>query len=346
MAFSIAHIDSEPRDFRGGQEALLILARGLRARGHKQVVVSPEGSALGARAREEGFETAPLSGLRALVREGGVQVIHAHSARAQNIAFLASAGLTGVCRVVSRHVAFPPRNRLVHWLKYSLTCDAIVAVSEAVRQVLLASGVAAEKTHVIPTGVEIPATLPERGAERADFVIGHMGAFTAEKGQDVAVDALILLGPELPRARLVLAGEGPLKAAVQARAEGAGARVSFPGFVSDRAGFLASLDLFVMPSRQEGWGLAALEAMAHGVPVVASAAGGLTEIVDPGSGGWLVPPDNPRALAEAIAEAASDPVRLNRERMRARERAGLFSAEQTAALTETLYQRIVPVSRA
>src|SRR5258708_38156476 len=79
VGFSIAHIDSA-RDFRGGQEALLILARGLRTRGHRQLVICPQDSALAERARAEGFETVPPGGLRALLRAGGVQAIHAQSA--------------------------------------------------------------------------------------------------------------------------------------------------------------------------------------------------------------------------------------------------------------------------
>jgi glycosyltransferase involved in cell wall biosynthesis len=117
--------------------------------------------------------------------------------------------------------------------------------------------------------------------------------------------------------------------------------VLFPGFVADRKEFFAALDLFIMPSRSEGWGLAAAEALAHGIPVVASDTGGLACIVEPGHTGWLVAPGDPRALAGAIEEAASDLQRLKEMSSRARESSARFSAQKTADLTEGFYRRLI-----
>jgi glycosyltransferase involved in cell wall biosynthesis len=133
----------------------------------------------------------------------------------------------------------------------------------------------------------------------------------------------------------VLAGEGPLKSQV------ANDSVILPGFLVDRAGFLAALDLFIMPSRSEAWGLSALEAMAHGVPVIASDIGGLAEIVEPGSG-WLMPPGDASALARAIVSAASDPESLRTAGLKARERARLFSVDQMVQQTEAFYRSNPP----
>jgi len=333
---SIIHIDTG-RDWRGGQESLLTLARGLRARGHTQTLVCPIGSALAERAAAEQF---PVS--EHPPRIAGI--VHAHSGRAQNLAYWATLGWP-VRRVVTRHVAFAPRNQLVHRLKYKWTCDGIIAVSESVRRVLLDVGVPAEKIVTIHTGVVVPAALPTDQDRRAarerlglgdgDFVVGHLGAFTAEKGQDVAAAAALMLRETLPRARVVLAGDGPLKDQV------ANASVILPGFLADRAGFLAALDLFIMPSRSEAWGLSALEAMAHGVPVIASDIGGLAEIVEPGSG-WLIPPGDSAALASAIVSAASDPESLRAAGLKARERARLFSVDQMVQQTEAFYRSNPP----
>jgi glycosyltransferase involved in cell wall biosynthesis len=117
--------------------------------------------------------------------------------------------------------------------------------------------------------------------------------------------------------------------------------VTFPGFISDRAAFFAALDLFIMPSRSEAWGLAAIEAMAHGVPVIASDTGGLPEIIESGNGGWLVPAGDPAALAQAITAAASDRDLLRDQGRRARERAGLFSVGRMVDQTEAFYQRFI-----
>ena len=221
-------------------------------------------------------------------------IVHAHDGRAQNISALASAGLP-LRRVASRQVAFPPRRPLIHRWKYAKTCHGIIANSEAVRGVLIAAGIPAANIEVIPPGIELPAELPNAGLRaeaRArwgfsseDFVIGHAGAFTREKGQDVALEAARLFAPRLPHARMLLVGDGP-----ERRNPTEGIAI-LPGFLDDLNEFYAALDLFIMPSRSEGWGLTALRAMANGLAVIATDVGGLRELVEQGKTGWLVPPD-------------------------------------------------------
>jgi glycosyltransferase involved in cell wall biosynthesis len=322
-----------------------MLARGLRERRHVQCIVSPAGSELERRARQQGFDAAPLSLKELRARIKGTDLLHSHSGRAQNLAFVASVG-SEVKRIVTRHVAFSPRHPLIHRLKYTSTCDGIIAVSRAVRRTLLDAGVPAERIEVIPTGVEIPAELPDpaqRAVARrawnlddADFAVGHLGAFTHEKGQDVAAEAARLLESGLPHLKMILAGEGPLRSSIAPNR-----RLILPGHVAEPSRFLAALDLFVMPSRSEGWGLAALEAMACGLPVVASNTGGLAEMIVAGETGWLVAPGDAAALADAIFDAAGNPETLQAMRLRARECARQFSVEETAARTESFYLRVL-----
>lgn len=227
-------------------------------------------------------------------------------------------------------------------MKYRWACQGIIAVSEAVRRGLIDSGIPDAKIEVIHTGIDMPHPAPRDrkkfGLGEADFVIGHMGAFTKEKGQDVAVAAATMLHESMPYARFILAGDGALLNNIRRCAP---ANVTFPGFVADRAAFLASLDVFIMPSLSEAWGLAAIEAMAHGVPVIASDVGGLPEIVEAGNGGWLVPAGDPAALARAITVAASDPDRLKAQGQKARDRARLFSIDRMVQQTEAFYLRTV-----
>jgi len=198
--------------------------------------------------------------------------------------------------------------------------------------------VPASKVEVIHAGIELPSVLPGAPPHHY-FVIGHMGAFTHEKGQDVAIAALKLLRGKLPGARMILAGDGPLLD--ESRKQARGAAVTFPGFLADRESFYAGLDVFIMPSRSEAWGLAALDAMARGIPVIASDVGGLAEIVSHGDGGWLVPPDDADALAAAIVEAASDRRRLKAAGQAARRRASMFSLQNTVERTAAFYRRML-----
>jgi len=361
-ALKIAHIDTG-RQWRGGQEQLWLLLRGLRQRGHQQWVACPEGSPLAARAARQGLPVLPLPGgagfdprgllrLRRQLRETSCDIVHAHDGHAQSISWLASAGLP-VHRVASRLVAFPPRHPAIHRFKYTRTCHGVIAASESVRAVLAGVGVPAERVEVITAGVDLPPHLPdletrarvraEWGAAETDFVAGHAGGFTLEKGQDLALDALLALSVRLPRLRLVLAGEGPLSEspAFVEKLRRAGDRARLLGYVEDLPAFLVGLDLFLMPSRSEGWGLAALHAMAHGLAVVASRVGGLAEIVEDGVTGWLVEPNSAAALADAVAAAAADPQRLRRFGGNARERARGFAPERTVACTEAFYLRLL-----
>ncbi|HLW78784.1 MAG TPA: glycosyltransferase family 4 protein [Terriglobia bacterium] len=381
----IVHFDTG-RELRGGQRQLLLLAEGLRRRGHEQLIVCPESSRLEARAGAGGFAVFPLAAhdpgyahsaldLRVHLATAGFEIAHAHDGRGQTLAWMATAGRP-VSRVASRRVTFLPSGLgaalHLHRLKYTLTAHAVIAVSAYVRGLLIRSGVPEAKIAVIPDGIEIPGQLPgaeTRAGVRAgwgfserEFVIGQVGAFTPEKGQDIAVEAMALLRDKLPQARLLLVGDAPQGLG----RERAGDRVRRLGVIEELGEFFAGLNLLVMPSRAEGLGSSALLAMAHGLPVVASRVGGLPEVVGDAAGGDELPPVGPSegapeieetgcgwlvspgrggsvaaaALADAIVLAAQDRGRLRARGERARARAQEFSSDIMAARTEALYGRL------
>src|ERR1051326_387155 len=250
----IVHVDTG-KDFRGGQELLLTLARGLRDRGHQQLIACPRDSALDQRARALELDVFSLPGfkpsrarsylaLREQLKKTPFEIVHAHDAHAQTISAVASAGL-GIRRVASRLVAFAPRHPGVHRLKYRSTCDMVIALSQPVRRALLAAGVPDRMIEVIEPGIDPPAALPTLETRRRarakwslcdhHFAIGHVAAFTEEKGQAVALEAAGILAERMPEARMLLAGDGPLRnAAGTARLlSRAGESARLPGFVED-----------------------------------------------------------------------------------------------------------------
>ncbi len=358
----IAHIDTG-QSLRGGQRQLLLLAQGLRERGHEQIIACLEGSSLEERAQREGFRVISLPthdpghafGVllwRQQLRSWVPQILHAHDGRGQTLAWLASIGLP-IRRVASRRVIFFPSDRWTYPFKYGRTCHAVIAVSENIRELSVQAGVPRERITVIPDGVEIPAELPsatERLRLRTswycrdhDFLVGVLGASTPEKGQDMALAALDLLVEKMPQTRLVFAGdEGPNSGArLMPGAKPDCTRIVRLGLIEDLASFFPGLDLFIMPSKAEGLGSSALWAMAYGLPVVATRVGGLPEIVVENETGWLIPPGSPQALADAISLASRDRAKLIELGRQGRKRAEGFSAAIMVSRTEALYERLL-----
>lgn len=360
--FSIAHIDTG-LELRGGQRQLLMLAHGLRRRGHSQLIVCAEAGELCDRAKADGFPVLALpqddfkhiKGIRRLrqrIRRDGLMLLHAHDGVGQTISWLASCG-TGARRIATRRVIYLPKRRIDYRLKYSYTCHAVIAVSQFIGRVLEESGIPQAMVHVIPDGIEIPERAPDAasrhvarsqwGITENEFAIGSLGGISPEKGLDVALKALEILADRLPDAKLTLGGKITAQdlAASGLAAAVASGRAVWAGYQENLFEFFSGLDVFIMPSRSEGLGSAALMAMAHALPVIATRVGGLPEIAEDGITGWLVAPESPDSLAQAIAVAAANPTMLKELGNNARLRSKEFSADIMVERTEALYRRLM-----
>jgi glycosyltransferase involved in cell wall biosynthesis len=361
----IAHIDTG-LNLRGGQRQMLMLAKGLRERGHDQLIACLEGSKLEGRLNREEFRVFTMPShdpghafgtllWRQQLQTWAPQILHAHDGRGQTLSWLASLGLP-VRRVASRRVTFLPSDGWTYRFKYGRTCQGVIAVSESIRDLSVQAGVPRERLTVIPDGIELPAKLSsadEKTQLRAkwqcrddDFVAGLLGASTPEKGQDVAFEALALLAGKLPNARLVVAGDQSVVANTGSH-QPAGTlneRVIRLAPLEDLASFFPGLDVFLMPSKSEGLGSSALWAMGFGLPVIATRVGGLPEIVVDNETGWLIPPASPEALADAILAASHDRAKLIEYGKNGRKRAMGFSADIMVGRTEDLYRYLVSAS--
>jgi glycosyltransferase involved in cell wall biosynthesis len=201
--------------------------------------------------------------------------------------------------------------------------DKIVTVSSAAAADLARAGVNASRIAVIHNGVDTARHNPGLRGHRAALVaslfpgddhsgvllVGAAGNLRGVKGHAVLVDAAASVAPKLPHARFVVWGDGPLHGDLTRRAAAAGiaSRFLFPGRAADVAAAAAACDIFVQPSLGESFGLAAAEAMSCGVPVVASAVGGLPEVVEDGVTGFLLAPGSSRALAAHLLYLAARP---------------------------------------
>ena len=183
--------------------------------------------------------------------------------------------------------------------------NAIVSISSAITDELTTDGYDPSRIHPIPNGVPVPETPWQRRADwRASPRAAFVGRLAPEKGLDTLMDAWPIVRESFPNARLTLVGDGPERPALEARAARLGLLegVEMPGAADDPGAILRASDLFVLPSREEGMSIALLEAMALGVPLVASSIPGNRRLIQDFTHGRLVPPNDPRALARTIIE--------------------------------------------
>ena len=245
--------------------------------------------------------------LRSLIKKRGFDVIHTH---------LSTAGLLGA---LAAKLAGKPSVAHVHGLN-TATCfrysTLVIAVSEAVKEHLCAQGMREQNVRVVHNGVDLSKYEPvsptdaklKLGYDPEAPLFGVFGRLSNEKGQRVALEGMFIFLESHPNARLVLAGDGPDRDDLEAAADalGIGTSVQFAGFVHNVWHLMSACDAVIVPSFKEGFGLAAVEAMALERPVVASAVGGLKEIVVHGETGFLVAPNDPHAVAQSLMHLVED----------------------------------------
>jgi glycosyltransferase involved in cell wall biosynthesis len=259
----------------------------------------------------------------------GVDVLHAHQLLSPATAALLASGLCRLPLVVTAHasgavgdVASLARQGplgMARLLALRRRADAFVAVASPIVEELLAAGVPEERVHAIPNGVDTRHHVPVDDAERrrARRALGlppvptvvYAGRLAPEKGVDILVDAWADARRRGSLATLALVGDGPERAALERRARDHGilGAVRFAGSAEDVAPWLRAADAFVLPSRTEGLSLALLEAMATGLPVIATDVGGTPAAA--GGTAVLVPPADPATLGAALSALLEEPGR-------------------------------------
>ena len=316
MTPRIIHLASG-REWRGGQKQAWLLARALQRRDVEQIVITTAGSELAHRLATDrvpllavpwtiGLD--PRAAWAALRQLRPGSLFHAHDAHSLTLARLASCGRAPV--VVTRRVDFPLR----HPGGYR-SAARVVAISERVREMVRNGGVPAEHIALVPDGVAIgdvrqtePYGVRHRlGLPAATPLAVAVGAMVGHKDHATLVAAAALLRSRLPALHWAIAGDGPLRPAISAQIAAAGleAQVHLLGWIPDGVAAIADGDLFVMSSREEGLGSSILDAMARGVPVVATRTGGIPDLLGNGAG-LLVPVSDPAALAAGVERVATD----------------------------------------
>lgn len=321
---NVLHID-EQKGWRGGELQTSWIVKGLARLGHSVALAGRRGSAF--LEYDYGIEVlprieAPFLGefdpwtvwkLARAVKTLDIDVLHAQTSHAHAHACLARAVAGRGKVVVSRRVGFAPK---AHWLnrwKYGLP-DRFIAVSQYVADILLEFGVDPSKVSVVHSSVDLarlnvePLPRTDLGVPEGVPLIGNTGALVGHKDHQSLIAAMSAALRELPDLHLVIAGEGELRAAIETQIEALGLvdRVKLLGYRGDAPRILKALDVYVSSSWSEGLGTSVLEALACSIPVVATVAGGVPEMVLNERTGLLVPARDPEALAAAIVRIFRD----------------------------------------
>jgi glycosyltransferase involved in cell wall biosynthesis len=345
--------------YYGGEVHLRDLARGLSERRHAVTTLVRPGSGLEQRLHADGlpvhtlplvdwYEPAGMLHLSRLLRRLRPDILHSHNPRDYYIAAVATLG-TGIRNVGTRHQLRPitwPRLKHPFLRRFS----AMIAVSEAVRDGLLASGLPARRLVTVPNGIVEPVADGSPAVLRRELglaaetgpVVGFVGRLCPSKGPDMLLWAASLLRGRWPGLQVVLvggdAGSGAFTRRLRDQARDLRLSVHFCGYRDGAARLLRAFDLLAVPSRAEPFGLVTAEALARGVPVVATRSGGSRELVRHEQDGLLVAPGDPEALAGAIHRLLADRDLHARCRDAGPRRvASSYTLERQVAATEKVY---------
>lgn len=370
------------RPAEGGMKGhLLTLTAGLKNSGYEIEVACPEESSLAREIQAQGLAVhyinlvGPLSPvgdyrciiqLHKILQRGKYDIVHFHGAKAGLVGRIAAlaAGCPGTVLTTHNFIIYDEvplvKKILFRYgeMLLSRVTTRIITVSKALKTDLI-HNYRINSNLIIPVYNGIDTTkymLPRDdhaikaggGFGQAKYVVGTVARMAPQKGLQYLLEAMALIN-RLDPARAgeivcVVAGDGPLRAGLEKLAGelGLGIQVIFPGFIDDVPGFLACLDVFVVPSIAEGLSITTIEAMAAGLPVVASRVGGLPELVTEGVTGYLVEPRNPRDLADAVLRVLGQPEQAKSMGEKAREMAcQRFSIEAMVNDTCQVYDQVL-----
>ena len=323
----IAGVDPE-LGFGGGETQVLGLTLALVAAGHDAELICDPAGRLWERATDAGIRCHPLRirnaldisaavRLRGILKRERYDIVHFHTSRAHSMAPLVRGFAPAL--FVTRRMDYRP-NRIFAPYLFKRAVDCVVAISGGVADSLAAAGVDRSCVAIVPSGVDCgrfrPPSADERARARARFgiidgeiAIAAVGALEPRKGHRYLIEAIAALGKSDITLKCFIAGDGSIRTDLEresCRARMCRARRD-AGRIEDPRELLWASDIFAMPSLNEGLGVAALEAMASGLPAIVSATGGLREIVEHDVSGILVEPARADEIGAAIARLAKSP---------------------------------------
>ena len=196
--------------------------------------------------------------------------------------------------------------------RHILKCNYIIALDQLLKHHLISSGYPESQIFIVPNMINTPAKkINNFSQKKTEYVIGALGRFVPEKGFNYLIEAISILRDRKYRVKLLIGGAGPLEIQLKKLAHGLniGKNIEFIGWINDKESFFKTVDIFCIPSVFETFGIVALEAMSHQVPIVATKTAGASQIFEAGSDALITNTASNQGLADNIAYLIDNPLR-------------------------------------
>jgi glycosyltransferase involved in cell wall biosynthesis len=348
---------------RGGERQTKLLISGLNERGWENYLVCKADSHL---AGESGLPRQKIFPLKStgelnlfsglcianFADRIGATILHCHTAHDLSL------GIMGKCfsrakLVATRRVDFPLKGGKFSVWKYR-SADHIIAISRRIEDILLNSGVSREKVSLAPSGVILKdhpeirprnEMLTELNLPSDALIIGTIAALVGHKDYPTLLKAFKIVTEKYPLAYLTCLGEGNDRPQIErlTRELGLAGKVRLLGFRPDSEDFWGIFDIYVQASKLEGLCSSLIEAMYHRLPIAATSAGGIPDLVEDGVTGLLSPPENSQALADSILKLLGSPELRRELGAKAKDKSLHFSAEYMVQRTENIYKMLLNI---
>ncbi|MBU0488747.1 MAG: glycosyltransferase family 4 protein [Bacteroidetes bacterium] len=359
----ILHVSSA-RSWRGGEQQLLYLVEELTKLGYQQAVYCVEGSELQKRLsgtepgvftyyKKSAVSLSAAGRLNSAIRDFQPDLIHCHDSHSHTMAYIAGFSGKNIPLVISRRVDFYTGQSMLSRRKYNNSrVKAIVCVSNVIAEMMKETIKDHSKIRVVYSGVDLSrfTNISAPGLLRSEYnipddevLIGNVAALAPHKDYFTFLDTAAMLIEGGLNARFLIVGDGHEKLAIARYCNKLtlGNHVIFTGFRKDIPQVLSNLDLVLMTSKTEGLGTSIIDALASGVPVVSTNAGGIPEIIEHGINGLLGSIKNPTELMQCVRRMLAEPELRDACVENGKQTARNFSKENMAAGTAEIYRELI-----
>lgn len=359
----VLHLSSEST-WRGGEQQIIYLVEETRKLDVEAIVGCKAGSEVENYCKENDlpfysldFKSAyDFSTAREIIRiakEEDIDLVQTHTSKSHTMSVIA--GLIGlnVPQIMTRRVDFPVKDNWFSKFKYNYSkITRIICISETIRRITEPDIHDKSKLVTIHSGVDMDRFLPHKDSQwlRENYkmsddtvIVGNTSAISDQKDYPTFISTAEAVLKKRKNVHFFIVGDGPEREEIQelVKKRGLKDKITFTGFKKNIREILPSLDVFLFTSKTEGLGTSVLDAMAAGVPIVATAAGGVSEMVNHEKNGLLFPVKDVKQLTEGVIRLIDDPIYAEKLIEEGRKTVMNFSKQKTAVRTVELYKEIL-----